>query len=310
VLVGGSLVLRPFTSLAALLLFVIVSLALLAIGEWSAHPESPDRRTARAKAIVWFAAAVALLLWPGLGIHALAVLVGLALVVDGVLGVFGVLGTRRRARARRRTDRGASARSRGADPGRPGPGLARGHPARGVVTLLVVSVLFGLRVVWFGFVTTWAGSRAPRRSSPTCGAGPGPGSRGRPPPGPRADGATLPQVWSIRSENSVLSICSRDSVLSIGSSQSFASVASVWSFASAGSIGSAMSAASLLSYQSAGSALSHQSSGSVLSSQADNAVRGRRTDGPLPRGLVAAGVLACAAALLWHAARRSSVLAS
>jgi uncharacterized membrane protein HdeD (DUF308 family) len=159
VLVGGSLVLRPFTSLAALLLFVIVSLALLAIGEWSAHPESPDRRTARAKAIVWFAAAVALLLWPGLGIHALAVLVGVALVVDGVLGVLGVLGAER-AHADERIAgllHGAAALILG--------GLALAWPG---VTLLVVSVLFGLRVVWFGFVTTWAGSRAPRRSSPTC----------------------------------------------------------------------------------------------------------------------------------------------
>ena len=84
--------------------------------------------------------------------------------------------------------------------------------------------------------------------------------------------ARLPRVWSVRSENSLLSICSRDSVLSIGSSQSFASFGSVWSFASAGSIGSAMSAASLLSYQSSGSVLSHQANGSLLSSQADRDV--------------------------------------
>ena len=68
---------------------------------------------------------------------------------------------------------------------------------------------------------------------------------------PRAGNGAL-TMWSVGSENSVLSLWSRDSVLSIGSSQSFASVASVWSFASAGSIGSAMSAASLFSYQSAG----------------------------------------------------------
>ena len=122
--------------------------------------------------------------------------------------------------------------------------------------------------------------------------------------------ARLPRVWSVRSENSLLSICSRDSVLSIGSSQSFASFGSVWSFASAGSIGSAMSAASLLSYQSSGSVLSHQANGSLLSSQADRAVRGRRSDGPLPRGVVAAGVLVSTIALLWHAYRRSSSLAS
>ena len=52
-----------------------------------------------------------------------------------------------------------------------------------------------------------------------------------------------------------------------------------------------MSAASLMSYQSAGSALSHQSNGSVLSSQADHALRGRRTDGRIPSGVIATGVL-------------------
>jgi hypothetical protein len=71
-----------------------------------------------------------------------------------------------------------------------------------------------------------------------------------------------------------------------------------------------MSAPSLFSYQSSGSALSHQANGSVLSSQADRAVRGRRTEGPLPPGLVAVGVLASAAALLWHALRPPGTVAS
>ena len=110
-------------------------------------------------------------------------------------------------------------------------------------------------------------------------------------------------VWSLWSENSLLSICSQDSILSIGSAASIASIASVGSFASAGSIGSAMSAASLLSHQSAGSALSHQSNGSVLSSQANHAFRGRRTRGRLPAGTVAAGVLTVLAAIAVHRAR-------
>jgi hypothetical protein len=92
----------------------------------------------------------------------------------------------------------------------------------------------------------------------------------------------LGRMWSLWSENSVLSICSQDSVLSIGSAASVASFASVGSFASAGSIGSAMSGASLLSYQSTGSVLSHQSNGAVLSSQTDHALLGRRTDGSVP----------------------------
>jgi hypothetical protein len=117
-------------------------------------------------------------------------------------------------------------------------------------------------------------------------------------------GATLLHVWSLWSENSVLSICSQDSVLSIGSAASFASFASVGSFASAGSIGSAMSAAALLSYQSAGSVMSHQSTGSVLSSQADHAFLNRRARGRIPAGAVGAGVLAVLVGVAVHRARR------
>jgi hypothetical protein len=115
---------------------------------------------------------------------------------------------------------------------------------------------------------------------------------------------TLLRVWSLWSENSVLSICSQDSVLSIGSAASVGSFASVASFASAGSIASAMSAASLLSYQSSGSVLSHQSTGSVLASQAGRTFGGRRTQGHVPGGTVAAGVLAALPAIALHRARR------
>jgi len=138
-----------------------------------------------------------------------------------------------------------------------------------------------------------------------CGPPPEPG---RPAPGRPATGfpanATLLRVWSLWSENSVLSICSQDSILSVGSAASFASFASIGSFASAGSIASAMSAASLLSYQSAGSALSHQSNGSVLSSQANHALRGHRTDGRVLAGVIAAGVLTVLAGIALHRTHR------
>jgi len=117
-------------------------------------------------------------------------------------------------------------------------------------------------------------------------------------------GDRLMGVWSLWSENSVLSICSQDSVLSIGSAASFASVASVGSFASAGSIGSAMSAASLLAYQSSGSALSYQSRGSVLSSRCDRAFRTHRSAKRVPAGTVSGCVLAALVAIAIHRARR------
>jgi hypothetical protein len=70
------------------------------------------------------------------------------------------------------------------------------------------------------------------------------------------------------------------------------------------SIGSSMSALSLMSHQSNGSALSHQSNGSVLSSQATRALMASRDDGDLPRGAVAAGVLAVLGLAAYHRAKR------
>ena len=129
---------------------------------------------------------------------------------------------------------------------------------------------------------------ASRRTAPRLGP---PGTRSAAPDGSAAHSYAA-DVWSYRSENSILSIRSRGSILSISS---------VGSFASAGSIGSAVSFGSLFSYQSTGSALSHQCNGSVLSSQSDGAIRNREVEGSGPAAAVTVVVLV----LLAIARRRS-----
>lgn len=90
-LVGGSLVFRPFASLAALLALVVISLILLAIGELSWTPSTSDPRIARIRSAGWLVAALVIALWPGLSIRGLAVLVGVLLVLDGFTDVAGAI---------------------------------------------------------------------------------------------------------------------------------------------------------------------------------------------------------------------------
>jgi len=149
-LLGLALVFRPFASLAALLLVIVVGLVLLAVGEVTAGPQNADRRVSWLKAAGWLLLAVGLVLFPGIGIHALAVVVGVALVVDGVLDVVGAIRGTREERVAGLVQ-GIAAVIVGV--------LALAWPG---VTLLVVSVLFGLRLAWFGVTTVWAAVRGPR----------------------------------------------------------------------------------------------------------------------------------------------------
>ena len=95
---------------------------------------------------------------------------------------------------------------------------------------------------------------------------------------PSRPAATLLSMWSLWSENSVLS----DLLPGLGAVDRVARRRSPRSGASGpsprpGRSGRRCRPPRSLSYQSSGSALSHQSSGSVLSSQASRALRGRRT---------------------------------
>ncbi|KZM77181.1 lipase [Cellulosimicrobium sp. I38E] len=163
--VGAALVLRPFASLALLVVAVVVGATVLGVTELVAG-RSPDRggesaprapgalRAPRwphvARGMVFLALAVAVVVWPAPSIVVVAVLVGVGLVVAGVLdGVEGV-------------------RSSGADRWtRLALGVA--SVVLGVlalvwpdVTVLVVAVVFGVRVVILGVRLLVAGVRRSR----------------------------------------------------------------------------------------------------------------------------------------------------
>ncbi|WP_131103179.1 lipase family protein [Ornithinimicrobium sufpigmenti] len=134
VLLGLVLAVRPFRSLAALVILLVGGLLLSGLGELARghRPWGPLH------GLVQLLAALSLLLWPGLGLGVLTLVVAAALVVDGVLGM--VEGLRSTGE-----DRWAAALT----------GLAL--TVVGIlalawrdVALLVVAVAFGLRLVLLG----------------------------------------------------------------------------------------------------------------------------------------------------------------
>lgn len=141
---GAALVVRPFASLGVLVVLVVAALVLLGVGELT----GPGARTRSAllTAGAWWAAALAVLSWPDLTIRVVAVAVGAALLVEGVTRVL----TGGRGPGAPRDERvaavlqGVSATVLGV--------LALSWPD---VTVVVVAVLLGLRVVWAGVTLVW-----------------------------------------------------------------------------------------------------------------------------------------------------------
>lgn len=173
--VGVLLALRPFASLAVLVVGVSVGLLVLGVVRLVA-----DRGTAPARwwwlaGVAHLVAALVVVLWPGPTIRVLAVAVGLALVVDGVLDLV----VARRARGRVR----ASASLSGAT-SVPLGGLALAWPD---VTVLVVAVLFGARVLLAGLRGVAAAVR---------GHGPSPGAR--------SQRRTRPGAWRLAGDAAAL----------------------------------------------------------------------------------------------------------
>ncbi|WP_231581639.1 lipase family protein [Cellulosimicrobium funkei] len=190
--VGAALVLRPFASLALLVVAVVVGATVLGVTELVAG-RSPDRggesaprapgapRAPRwphvARGLVFLALAVAVVVWPAPSIVVVAVLVGVGLVVAGVLdGVEGVPSS------------GADRWTRLA--------LGVASVVLGVlalvwpdVTVLVVAVVFGVRVVILGVRLLVAGVRRSRTHHEAARAvAPGSTSAAPDPSGPRRHG--------------------------------------------------------------------------------------------------------------------------
>ncbi|UTT59350.1 lipase family protein [Cellulosimicrobium cellulans] len=152
---GAAVVLRPFASLAVLVVAVVAAFAVLGVAELVGDGGAPsDARGARAlrvvRGVLFLALAVAVLVWPAPTIAVVAVLVGVGLVVAGVLDVVdGVRssGTDRWARVAV----GAASVLLG--------GLALVWPD---VTVLVVAVVLGVRLVLLGVRLLVAGLRRAR----------------------------------------------------------------------------------------------------------------------------------------------------
>ncbi|WP_107764817.1 lipase family protein [Nocardioides terrigena] len=163
VALGATLVMRPFASLGVLVLLIVAALVLLGVGELAGESR-PWRRSTLLTAGAWWAAALAILAWPDMSVRAVAIIVGATLVVEGVTtlvaGIRGVVDGRAAA-----IMRGASAILLGV--------LALSWPD---VTVVVVAIVFGLRVVWFGVTLAWDAIFVSRRAPTTVEEGGG--SRG------------------------------------------------------------------------------------------------------------------------------------
>ncbi len=149
---GAAVVLRPFASLAVLVVAVVAAFAVLGVaelvGDGGAPPDARGPRALRVvRGLLFLALAVAVLVWPAPTIGVVALLVGVGLVVAGVLDVVdGVRssGTDRWARVAV----GAASVLLGA--------LALVWPD---VTVLVVAVVLGVRLVLLGVRLLVAGLR-------------------------------------------------------------------------------------------------------------------------------------------------------
>ena len=166
VALGAVLLVRPTSSIGALAWLIGAGLIVAGIVELSeatdragAGPTAGWDRWHLARAVVWLLAGLLVLGLPGLTVRLLALAVGIGLVVNGVISIAS--GLRQRTTLDERITRvalGAAEVVFGV--------LAMAWPD---ITLLVVGVVFGARLVMIGLVTVWQAFRGasskPRDSS-------------------------------------------------------------------------------------------------------------------------------------------------
>jgi uncharacterized membrane protein HdeD (DUF308 family) len=85
--VGVVLTLRPFTSLAALVLFVAGAFVATGVSELVAARDAASPALAVAVGLGWIAAGVVVVVWAGSTIHALAIVVGISMLLGGLTRV-------------------------------------------------------------------------------------------------------------------------------------------------------------------------------------------------------------------------------
>jgi uncharacterized membrane protein HdeD (DUF308 family) len=144
---GVFLVFRPFDSLSVLVAVVAVGSILTGVATIAASRWATPRWPAALAGIAWIAAGVVVVAWPDITTRALAAVVGIALIVGGVLDVIaGIRGS---------TDERLAAVIGGVATLIFGV-LALSWPS---VTVLVVAVVFGARLVLFGLRLAWSSFR-------------------------------------------------------------------------------------------------------------------------------------------------------
>lgn len=93
--VGVILLLNPFAAARTLAVLLAIALALTAVGELNQVERHQARWPSYALAGVWTAAAVVALVWPDVTLWALAVTIGVALVVGGLIEITAAWNSRR-----------------------------------------------------------------------------------------------------------------------------------------------------------------------------------------------------------------------
>jgi uncharacterized membrane protein HdeD (DUF308 family)/alpha-beta hydrolase superfamily lysophospholipase len=159
VLVGATLVTRPFQSLAVLIILVAAGFILTGLSELVDRDEAPDPWPTTIAAIGMILLGLATLLWPGLSLQTLTLIVGLALISSGL-------------------SRAVSALRGGGDDRAAGLLLGAASIILGIValfwpdiTLLVVAVVFGVQLIVFGLSRISNTIRGPRPKSGARGPG-------------------------------------------------------------------------------------------------------------------------------------------
>jgi uncharacterized membrane protein HdeD (DUF308 family)/acetyl esterase/lipase len=146
VLVGGSLVFRPFASLTLLLVLLVVGLLVMAAAAF-AEAEAPRRPLDLLPASAYAVAALAVVVWPGSAVVVLVWFVAASLVIDGAVALVRAVRERGPGRLTAAV-RGVACIVFGI--------LAVTWPD---IASIVVAVVFGIRLLWTGLGLVWHGIR-------------------------------------------------------------------------------------------------------------------------------------------------------
>lgn len=157
---GAVLLFRPTTSLGVLAILIGSGLILSGILELVGGGQGEDgERTPRWRslmALVWIAAGVFVLLFPGLTVRMVAVVVGVALLANGAMSVLAAF----------RPGATADARIASLLLGLAGIGFGLLALLWPDITLFVVAVVFGVRLIVLGLLEVWRSIRRPVPTGP------------------------------------------------------------------------------------------------------------------------------------------------